>query len=312
MRSSIKPYIICIISILVFYFLLVSKRIKQNKEKDILEITKEKSVYKIFPYYKTNKGFLRKLQNSENKVTIKIRRNDNQNVQFLGNYDEYLFYDNTPPSQVKLNNETISFSNNYIPLNDYNLHTIEIIWNYTLTSLDFMFTECQDIEWIDFSNFDFSQVTSANGLVGLCSKLKYVNFGNGNLSKVESIESMFMDCSSLETVDNFFQTLNVKSIKDFFSGCISLKSLDLSNLYTPSLSSMMYAFKNCISLETIELPNFDNSIIDDGEPNAFNIFGNCPKLKYINLLNYAPLLTNYFRFFRPKYYRQFNYLYSKL
>ena len=87
MKSSIKPYIICIMSILAFYFLLISKKIKQNKEKDILEITKEKSIYKIkkiFPYYKTNKGFLRKLQNSENKVTIKIRRNDNQNVKFLG------------------------------------------------------------------------------------------------------------------------------------------------------------------------------------------------------------------------------------
>ena len=100
MKSSIKPYIICIISILAFYFLLVSKRIKQNKEKDILEITKEKSVYKIFPYYKTNKGFLRKLQNSENKVTIKIRRNNNNNVQYTSEIFE------SSPSQVKLNNET--------------------------------------------------------------------------------------------------------------------------------------------------------------------------------------------------------------
>ncbi len=86
MKSSIKPYIICIMSILAFYFLLVSKRIKQNKEKDILEITKEKSIYKIkkiFPYYKTNKGFLRKLQNIENKVTIKIRGNKDNNIKFF-------------------------------------------------------------------------------------------------------------------------------------------------------------------------------------------------------------------------------------
>ena len=86
MKSSIKPYIICIISILAFYFLLVSKRIKQNKEKDILEITKEKSIYKIkkiIPYYKTNKGFLRKLQTFENKVTIKIRGNKDNNIKFF-------------------------------------------------------------------------------------------------------------------------------------------------------------------------------------------------------------------------------------
>ena len=229
MKSSIKPYIICIISILAFYFLLVSKRIKQNKEKDILEITKEKSVYKIFPYYKTNKRFLRKLQNSENKVTIKIRRNNNNNVQYTSEIFE------SSPSQVKLNNETISFSNNFIELNDDNLNTIEIIWNYTLTSLDYIFYECTEIEWIDFSNFNFSQVTSANALFQSCSNLKYVNCGKGDLRNVEQMKSMFYGCSSLETVDNFFQTLAVTEIDNLFYECESLKSLNLSNLYTSSL-----------------------------------------------------------------------------
>ena len=58
MKSSIKSYIICTIIVLAIYFLLLSKRIKQNKEKDILENTKEKSIdetEKILPYYKTNK-----------------------------------------------------------------------------------------------------------------------------------------------------------------------------------------------------------------------------------------------------------------
>ncbi len=64
MKSSIKYYIICIINILAFYFLLLSKRIKQNKENDILKDTKEKAfdeIHKIIPYDKTNKGFLEKI-----------------------------------------------------------------------------------------------------------------------------------------------------------------------------------------------------------------------------------------------------------
>ena len=88
MKSSIKPYTIYIIIILAFYFLLISKKIKQNKKKDILEVTKENSIYKIkkiISYYKTNKGFLRKLIN-ENKVTIKINGNIDQEVKILSDY----------------------------------------------------------------------------------------------------------------------------------------------------------------------------------------------------------------------------------
>ncbi len=46
----------------------------------------------------------------------------------------------------------------------------------------------------------------------------------------------------------------------------SLKSLDLSNLYTPFLEYMEYAFQYCSSLKTIELPNFNNSQIKGNHP----------------------------------------------
>ena len=74
-KSLIEPYAMYIIIIFALYFVLISKRIKQNKEKDILEDTKEKSIdeiKKIIPYYKTNKRFLRKLTNNENKITIQM------------------------------------------------------------------------------------------------------------------------------------------------------------------------------------------------------------------------------------------------
>ena len=52
----------------------------------------------------------------------------------------------------------MSFSTNKIKLDDDTLNTIEIILNSTLTDIQIMFAYCQDIVWIDFSNFDFSQV----------------------------------------------------------------------------------------------------------------------------------------------------------
>ena len=116
MISPTKPYTISII-ILALYFVLIFKSIKQNKEKNTLEYTKEKSIdeiKKIIPYYKANKRFLRKLQNNENKVTIQIKGEIGQSVRIFGNpgkeFDDdkvYYFFNETPPDQIKLNNQSL-------------------------------------------------------------------------------------------------------------------------------------------------------------------------------------------------------------
>ena len=310
MKIPIKSYIICIIVILAFYFLLISKRIKQNKEKDILTATKEKlndEIKKIIPFYKTNKGLLRKLQNIENKVTIKITGNNGQNVSILSNgadntdWEEdgpHYFFNLNNPSQIILNNRSISYKTGtkYLEITlDDKENTIEIIWNYTLTNLKWMFDHCDKIESIDFSNFNFSQVTDMKGLMSYCTKLKYVNFMNADCSKVENMESLFDRCSSLEKVDNSFITLNVKKINLMFYRCSSLTSLDLSKFYTPSITETNNAFSDCTNLETIELPNFNESQIKND--NYFqNLFENSNKLKYINLLNYEPALILFYNF----------------
>ena len=150
-----------------------------------------------------------------------------------------------------------------------------------------MFYKCDNIVSIDFSNFNFSQVKDTSYLMFECYNLTYVNFGNANLSKAEDMSSMFSKCSSLEKVDNCFKTYNVKTINQMFFGCKALKSIDLSNLYTPFLTTMNSAFDTCPKLISIELPNLNISSITsiDG---IGNLFHNCRNIKYINLLNYLP------------------------
>ena len=85
--KSHKIYTIIILAFLHFVSYLITKRIKG---KDILEHTKEKSIdeiKKIIPYYKTNKGFLRKLENIENKVTIQINGQNGDKISILSNGD---------------------------------------------------------------------------------------------------------------------------------------------------------------------------------------------------------------------------------
>ena len=202
----------------------------------------------------------------------------------------------SPPSEIKLNGKTSTFSTHKIKLNQDGLNTIELKWSSTLQSLEMMFADCQDIEWVDFSNFDFSAVIFINMMCFQDRKLKYINFGNHDFTNIRRMNEMFEGCSALETVDNLGKaTSSLQEIHYIFRYCSSLKSLNLTNLYTPSLTKMYSAFQGCSSLETIELPNFDNSQLEEGErdPNSnYHIFTGCNNLKYINLLNYKPLLKD--------------------
>jgi len=282
MISPTKPYTIYIIIILALYFILTSKSIKKIKEKDILEDTKEKSIdeiKKIIPYYKENKRFLRKLQNNENKIIIKIKGQIEQSVKIFHNT-------NISPHQVKVNNQTLSNIENRIRLVNEST-TIEMVWNQPLTSVKQLFYGCSAIESIDFSNANFSEVSDASGLMQSCSNLKYVNCGNADLRKAESISNMFSSCYSLEKVDNFFKTYNVKNTEYLFSECNVLTSIDLSNLYTPFVTNIKFTINKCPNLESIELPNLDTTGgVSGREIHCFFSEENI-KVRYINLLNYS-------------------------
>ena len=62
-----------------------------------------------------------------------------------------------------------------------------------------MFYKRTNIIEIDFSNFDFSDVTTMLRMFSDCSKLEKINFGNKlkiNTSKVSSVSYMFSNCKN--------------------------------------------------------------------------------------------------------------------
>ena len=86
-------------------------------------------------------------------MTIKINGNIDQEVKILSDYgkSEYgssyqTFVERSPPSEIKLNGKTSTFSTHKIKLNQDGLNTIELKWSSTLQSLEMMFADCQDIE----------------------------------------------------------------------------------------------------------------------------------------------------------------------
>jgi len=69
---------------------------------------------------------------------------------------------------------------------------------------------------------------------------------------------MFTGCSSLKTLDlSTFNTSNVKYFDSMFKNCTSLTSLNLGNLQTSSGTTFNGIFYNCSSLTKLDLSSFD-------------------------------------------------------
>ncbi len=114
-----------------------------------------------------------------------------------------------------------------------------------------------NLQTIDLSNADMSQVTNMHGIFMGCGKLQSINFGNCNTSNVTEMAAMFLFCESLI-------------------------SLDLSGFNTSSLTNTDAMFANCFNLKFIIVSdNWDVSNVTDSE----DMFYRCENLKGQNGLN---------------------------
>ena len=71
-----------------------------------------------------------------------------------------------------------------------------------------------------------------------------------------------------------------------FGGCVSLKELDISKLYTNNISDMSYLFYQCQSITKINLSNFNTTNVTNMQ---FMFYG-CYSLEDINIL-YIELIS---------------------
>ena len=135
-----------------------------------------------------------------------------------------------------------------------------------------------NLESVDLSGVDSSQVKSMAAFFGGCSKLVTVDISPLNTSAVENMEKMFWGCSALTDLNlGTIRTSNVTEMSGMFYGCSSLESLDLSSFDTTSLddSLMNPAYElmsDCWSLTsfqtgdgwTIDYARFPMDMYDEG------------------------------------------------
>ena len=213
-----------------------------------------------------------------NEITIKIIGIDTQNI--LNENYKY------PPDKIYIqdNSYTIDEKNRIIGLVN-NENNITMKWNNKLTYCIRMFSGLSNMVGIDLTDFDLSQITVMNFMFENCYNLQYIKFNNNNQSNLslKDISNMFLNCISLKTLDlSNLDISHVTNVMNLFLNCSSLISLNLDGFNTSSVTAFMGMFYNCYSLLSLELSSFDTS-------NALlmnSMFYNCSSLTSLDLYNF--------------------------
>lgn len=107
-------------------------------------------------------------------------------------------------------------------------------------------------------------------------KVKYT----GN--QIKNMDFLFYRYEGRELDLTQLYTTGVESMIHMFGCCRSLKKIDISNLDTSKVKSMRGMFYGCSSLEGLDLSNINTSKVED----IHEMFGLCGNLKYINISNF--------------------------
>ena len=208
------------------------------------------------------------------KITLKIKGIGTHFI--FGNDNNYKFTGINYLNEVTINGnkqDTITY-NYYFNQTD---NFVELIWDKNINNCSCMFFRCSNINEINLSNFETSQVTDMHYMFHHCSSLTLLDLSNLNTSQVKDMKSMFIECSSLISLDlSNFDTSQVTDMQNMFNGCSSLTSLNLSNFNTSKVSLIQSMFNGCINLEYINMKNFDESKLGNYIESHQYMFKNVP------------------------------------
>ena len=119
-----------------------------------------------------------------------------------------------------------------------------------VTTLEYMFSYCINLQTIDVSHFDTRKVTNMFGVFNQCSSLQSLDLSSWNTQNVTEMRQLFYGCSSLTTLDlSSFDTQKVTEMNNMFRDCNSLATIYVgSHWSTGALISSVYMFLGCTAL----------------------------------------------------------------
>ena len=140
--------------------------------------------------------------NTNGKLIHQIYYYSEIRLKVLGKGDISILSDNFifEPSEVKINGD----SNNCKKVCNFQEEENNVILYFSdsINNCENMFYHLKDIKEIDFSKFDFSDVTTTKYMFKNCTLLEKIEFGNNiNTSSLKTMESMFFGCHNLTSLD---------------------------------------------------------------------------------------------------------------
>ena len=127
------------------------------------------------------------------------------------------------------------------------------------------------------ASMKLAEMTNMSFLFNSLQKVERIDdMQNLNTANVEKMKQMFSSCKSLTSIDlSSFNTANVTDMGYMFDNCSSLTSLDLTSFSKEEVTYMQFMFYNCSSLTTI----YCNDDWSKGKvTSSENMFSNCDKL----------------------------------
>ena len=123
-----------------------------------------------------------------------------------------------------------------------------------------MFSYLDNVDTLDLTGLDTSNMTSMSYMFYNSNSLKSINLSNFNTSKLLYANNMFNGCTSLESLDlSNFNTSKVTNFSNMFRDCQKMKEINLSNFDTSSATTFANLFHNCKSLKQLDLSSFNTS-----------------------------------------------------
>ena len=152
------------------------------------------------------------------------------------------------------------------------------------------------------ASFANARPTSCCWWFGNCFYLTEIEgIENLNTQNVTDMRDMFTCCYALTSLDvSNFNTQNVEDMTDMFLGCEGLSLLDLSNFNTERVENMSSMFSGCSTLQTIFA---SDKFVTDQVSGGYDMFLDCTNLKgFIDYISdsdkngneYANYKTGYF------------------
>ena len=228
----------------------------------------------------------------KNEIICTYEINDTNKEILLYNYenkavnhpDLHKKYEYKQYIELYLNDEKLKTKNKF-KAKKPGIYKFKLKFLKHLKDMSKFFYKCENLIYVDLSNFNSEELTDMGYFFSNCINLKKIEGLNHlNTEKVEHMDDLFSFCKQLEEINglNNFKTSNVMNMANMFKYCEKIKFLDLTSFDTSKVISFTGTFAYCASLNEIKgLNKFNTS-------NALEfseMFFSCSNLEEIKGLN---------------------------